>query len=483
MPIECKDIIVLLPGIGGSILQKNGKDLWAPSAQAVWSALTSLGGSLQELRLEGDDPTLDDLGDGITAPRLAPDVHIIPGLVKIDGYSGISNMITNTFKVEKGNLIEKKPANYFEFPYDWRRDNRVSARKLKNFIDERLRLWQSSAPNYKNAKVILIAHSMGGLVSRHYLEVLEGWRDCKALITFGTPYRGSVNALNTLANGYKKLFVDLTEMLRSLTSVHQLLPIYEMLNVNGKYQRVAETNDVPGVTSKVAKDALAFHRDIEDAVKLHKNDQGYRDNFKILPIIGTQQSTLQSAVLENGKVTTSSNLPGKIDAGLGGGDGTVPRGSATPIELSDAWLDTFVVERHASLQNNVHILSDVRERLVTMQSSGLAGMRGRIVKRGEEKPPAISIGLDDFYTTSEGVSLRAEVINAESSAFGNLVARITSVGKPEQKIEQFLSQADDAWMLTLNDLQPGIYRIKVSATESGAQGPNSISDVFEVVGL
>jgi triacylglycerol esterase/lipase EstA (alpha/beta hydrolase family) len=207
----------------------------------------------------------------------------------------------DTFKVEKGNLIEKKPANYFEFPYDWRRDNRVSARKLKTLIDERLHLWRNNTP-YKDAKVIFIAHSMGGLVSRHYLEVLEGWRDCKALITFGTPYRGSVNALNTLANGYKKLFVDLTEMLRSLTSVHQLLPIYEMLEVNGKYQRVAETNDVAGVNGKVAKDALAFHRAIEEAVKLHQQDVSYSKNFKLLPIVGTQQNTLQSAVLENSKV-------------------------------------------------------------------------------------------------------------------------------------------------------------------------------------
>jgi triacylglycerol esterase/lipase EstA (alpha/beta hydrolase family) len=63
---------------------------------------------------------------------------------------------------------------------------------------------------------------MGGLVARYYLEVLEGWRDCRALITFGTPYRGSANALNYLANGYKKLFLDLTEVMRSFSSIYQL---------------------------------------------------------------------------------------------------------------------------------------------------------------------------------------------------------------------------------------------------------------------
>jgi hypothetical protein len=33
---------------------------------------------------------------------------------------------------------------------------------------------------------------MGGLVARHYLEVFDGWRDTRMLVTFGTPYRGSV---------------------------------------------------------------------------------------------------------------------------------------------------------------------------------------------------------------------------------------------------------------------------------------------------
>jgi pimeloyl-ACP methyl ester carboxylesterase len=474
MPIECKDMIVLLPGIGGSILQKDGQDLWAPSAQAVWRAVTSLGESLQGLKLEADDPNQDDLGDGITAPRLAPDVHIIPGLAKIDGYSGISEMITSTFKVEKGNLTEKKPANYFEFPYDWRRDNRVSARKLKAFIDERLHLWRHHTGD-KGAKVILMAHSMGGLVSRHYLEVLEGWRDCKALITFGTPYRGSVNALNYLANGYKQLFIDLTEMLRSFTSVYQLLPIYEMLAVNGNYQRVAETKHIPGLNTKLAETALRFHRDIEAALEGHKTDPDYRDGFKLLPISGTHQPTLQSASLANGKVTVSSEMPSTINPNFGGGDGTVPRVSATPLELSDEWRDTFVVERHASLQNNSQVLDDLRERLITMQTSGLRQIRGS-VESPMQQAPALSLELDDLYTTGETVTLCAKLLQAAPRDFGELKARLTSLTQAGQSLEQPLSVKDDTWTLTLK-LGPGIYRLTVKTSRAGGGAPNPVSDV------
>jgi hypothetical protein len=99
-----RDVVVLLPGITGSVLQKDGKDLWAISGQAAWSILTSLGSSLQQLKLAGDDPEVDDLGDGIIATRLMPDAHLVPGLWKIYGYSALSHLINDYFQVTWGSL-------------------------------------------------------------------------------------------------------------------------------------------------------------------------------------------------------------------------------------------------------------------------------------------------------------------------------------------------------------------------------------------
>ena len=89
---------------------------------ALWGAASSLGNTISELTLEDDDPSVDDLGDGVTATRLIPDLHIIPGLWKIDGYTATSASLLQ--RGLEGNQ------NYFDFPYDWRRDNRVSARRL-----------------------------------------------------------------------------------------------------------------------------------------------------------------------------------------------------------------------------------------------------------------------------------------------------------------------------------------------------------------
>mgnify|MGYP001795614995 CR=1 FL=1 len=54
--IKMRDMVVILPGITGSVLQKDGKDIWAISGQAFWQILYSLGASIQKLKLTQDDP-------------------------------------------------------------------------------------------------------------------------------------------------------------------------------------------------------------------------------------------------------------------------------------------------------------------------------------------------------------------------------------------------------------------------------------------
>ena len=103
------DVIVLLPGITGSVLQKDGKDVWAISGGAAVQALTSLGKSIKRLELDGDDPDADDLGDGVTAPRVIPDAHLIPGLWKIDGYGKVSQTIRKEFDVTPGRQLLRVP--------------------------------------------------------------------------------------------------------------------------------------------------------------------------------------------------------------------------------------------------------------------------------------------------------------------------------------------------------------------------------------
>jgi hypothetical protein len=47
--------------------------------------------------------------DGVTAPTMIPDLHLIPGLWKIDGYSKLSGYLQRQFAVNPGK-------NFFTFP-------------------------------------------------------------------------------------------------------------------------------------------------------------------------------------------------------------------------------------------------------------------------------------------------------------------------------------------------------------------------------
>lgn len=465
-PLAMPHLIVVLPGITGSVLRKDGKDLWAPSAQGILGAIGTLGKNLQSLKLTQDPSDIDDLEDGITADRLVPDLHLIPGLWKIDGYTKLIREITRRFAVERGK-------NLFEFPYDWRRDNRVAARRLARRTHDWLRVWRERSGN-KNAGLILVAHSMGGLVSRYFLECLDGWRDTKMLITFGTPYRGSLNALNFLCNGFKKKLgpmavLDLTDLLRSFTSVYQLLPVYPCYD-NGDHRlvRIGDTTGIPNVDASKAAQALAFHQEIEQQVFSHGTDETYlQHGYRIHPVVGTFQPTLQEAKLVAGKVELSTKFQGQaLD-----GDGTVPRPSATPKELSGQDREFFIAEAHGSLQNSDPALVQLSG-LLSGQTFNWQIFMG---------PGALSIALfmDDSYQSNEPIEIRARYEAQDTSLAPALQVTLRAVVinlQTGQTITRPLGKKPDGFHTAkVGPLEAGAYRVTI---ESGST--DSVTDVFVV---
>ncbi|HEX6922167.1 MAG TPA: hypothetical protein VF314_18255, partial [Actinomycetes bacterium] len=148
----CGDVVVLLPGITGSVLRRDGRDVWAVSPGAALQAVLSLGRSIQDLELASDDAD-----DGVTAPRLVSDVHLVPGLWKIDGYTKVRARLVADLGLVEGE-------NYFDFPYDWRRDNRRAAQRLAEQAPRWLHDWRARSGN-RDARLVLVGHSMGGLVA------------------------------------------------------------------------------------------------------------------------------------------------------------------------------------------------------------------------------------------------------------------------------------------------------------------------------
>lgn len=464
MPRSMPDVVVLLPGITGSVLRKDGREVWGTSGGALLRTLISGGGSIRDLAFVDDNPDADDTGDGVTVAGLAPDLTIIPGLWKIDGYTKVARVLGEVFELVRGK-------NYFEFAYDWRRDNRASARRLARESHDWLGAWRQESGN-RDARLVLVAHSMGGIISRYFLEALEGWKKTRSLITFGTPYRGSLNALNFLANGYGKslgpLRMDLSPMLRSLTSIYQLLPIYECVATDGQgLKRVAEAGALPNVDSARAAQALAFHRSIETAQAANAADEAYkRDGYRTYPIVGIDQPTLQSARLDGGG---SLEMLATYEGEDLSGDGTVPRVSATPIELSKARREMFAAERHGSLQNFDAVLSQV-EGVVSGDRIDLGRFR-------TAAPGLTTLGLaiDDAFATDEPVRMKVRPSEGRPELWATIADAET---RAEIRRVPLRAVPDGFQSAEIPPLRSGFYRVTVS----GGERISPVTDVFAVLG-
>jgi len=487
---KMQDLIVFLPGITGSVLQDaDGKDIWALSGGALHSWLSSHGASLQKLALPPHAPGSSPPDDGVRAVRLMPDFHGVFGLWKIDGYRACTTALAETFQFEGH---EGDPSNFITFPYDWRRSNREAAAQLKRLVDDKLQQWRTFS-HFNNAKVIILAHSMGGLVSRYYLEVFEGWKECRALVTFGTPYSGAVDAINYIINGYKQKFADLTNVLRSFPSVYELMACYDVIRVEAKdppgsapggqcgqtarrseWKQVAHAGPLPHLDAARAADALAFHDEIATAAAKNRTNADYCNNsYKIVPMVGVRQPTMQSIVMEAGRLVGSELRPPNVDVALEGGDGRVPRVSAVPVELFGEYRESFFVEQHGSLQRNPQLLDDLVERLTQMQAN--KPIRGTFESRSMLKPAAIALRVEDLYLYDEPIRIEAALIDRRD----DLLVSIEGVTghAVEQTFE--MKASDDVSTLEISSLQPGRYRIMVRA-KGGYMVATPVHDVFEV---
>jgi hypothetical protein len=224
---------------------------------------------------------------------------------------------------------------------------------------------------------------------------------------------------------------------------------------------------------------------MEDAVNRHQNDAAYLKSYKIIPIVGTKQTTFQSANFHAGQLTVNSELPTGIDSLLGDGDGTVPYLSAIPIELSSEYRETYIAEQHGSLQNNNKILGQLLQRLQGMQVQGLSNIRDPFdieVSPKAAEQPAISLTLDDLYLADEAIEVRAKILNTDRDN-GQLKAKIEPVSVKGKSLNVDFQEQNGEWVLTLGDLlqAPGLYRLKVQTEKTGAQAPSPVSSLFEVV--
>ncbi|MDQ3936827.1 MAG: hypothetical protein M3340_19590 [Actinomycetota bacterium] len=449
---KTKDVVVVLPGIAGSVLQRDGEPVWDFSAGGIVKQLRRLRAAGETLVLDGDDGDPDAHPGGVRATRLMPHAQAIPGLWKIDVYGSLVDRLERRLGLVRGKDL-------FEFPYDWRRDNRVSALQLERAAAG----WLERSPG---ARLVLLCHSMGGLVARYFVEVLEGWRDTRLLITFGTPFRGAPKALVYLVNGLRAPagVVDVSDAVRTFPSVYQLLPTYPCLaDARGELARLSEIDSLPRpLDPERVRAGGAFHADIRAAAARNARDDDYAGKFRYRPVVGTEQVTIQAARRAEDGVE-AMHLHGDGDPG---GDGTVPAPSATPIEIEGQDLELFVARAHSGVHTAPEVAVQVESRI-----RGIDYGRFRAVSQ-----VALSLDLQDVYTTDEPVVVRARP-DAEGRALEAVLAH-AATGAPQAQGP--LRRRDDGWQeFKATGLPEGDYRITVRGHGEG-QPVDPVTDVLLV---
>ena len=131
----------------------------------------------------------------------------------------------------------KKLENY-DFPlyamgYNWLESNETSARRLQKLVEETIPAFYKKKGRICD-KVILVTHSMGGLVARYYTEVLEGGKKVYGVINAVQPSVGAAAAYTRMKCGNQKSFfidnvlgkdgAEMTAVLAQAPGPLQLLP-------------------------------------------------------------------------------------------------------------------------------------------------------------------------------------------------------------------------------------------------------------------
>lgn len=467
--VRLKDLIVIVPGIMGSVLKYKDEVVWPPTDWSVGLRAFFDQSTWREcINLQSDH------ADQIMPVGLVQTASFFPSLGKNGGYGKLGKVIRELFHVTECDPIAQKPGNLFEFAYDWRRANSESAKILEELARSALTQWREYS-GAKDAKLIVLAHSMGGLVARHFMEVLGGRDITRALVCFGTPFRGSVNAVRDLHLGICKLGVDLSSVVRSLESVYELLPIYPMIKDGTEYRRISEVT-VEGIDSERARKGIQFLCNLGEASLSNASNS---TQYPLLPLVGTNQPTLQSAVVVASKLVFSGQLPAGIDSVYDYGDGTVPRVSATPVEESDAHREFFLAEKHSCLQNSDFAWRCLPDWLVDLQGRGLSSVRG-LQESAKAETVALTLGVEDAFV-GEPVTFKVDILaDIGDQRSTDLKASIYEADELIKTVS--MNRTDiNRFEGSAGLLPDNIYGLTVKAFRTGTE-VGSVSDVILVSG-
>lgn len=437
-------LVVVIPGIGGSELADD-------------SGTIVYGAGLGPLARVGLDPSVLDPDNELHPVGLIGPFSLVCKQF-ITGYNGLLNGIAEGLGLPPGGVVTAgeelvdRDAPVVAFPYDFRRSVEHIANDLNRVVRERA----------GERRVVLVAHSMGGLVAAWWWAFLSEGIDVAEIITLGTPYRGAAKALDVLMNGLKWHHLPapaaLNATLRKWDSVFELLPHYQVLEGTAEIRYPHElpsdiTRIVDGFSNKARKAYRENHR-LHEALA-NKVEESGRNPFTTYYSEGHRTLGCASIHDQTNRLAVVKRNPRAMSPSWEGGDGTVPTFSTIPVFLENdpsRWRRLRGKHQDLVEEKSVfeHVSEYARDRLP-------AAARGA---RRHDGDAYLQLDLDDVVLAGTEAEVRLRVVDKAGS-----VLDVGNVGGNVGGKRFLANRCDDGWWSAqLPALEEGVHSVMLSAT-------------------
>ena len=437
-------LVVVIPGIGGS-------ELADTSGTIVYAARPS------SLVGVARDPSVLDASNKLRPVGLIGPCSLICWQL-VTGYNRLLSGITTGLGLSPERVVTASEklvdphATVVAFPYDFRR----SVEHIANDLDRVVRA------RAQGRRVVLVAHSMGGLVAAWWWAFLSEGIEVDQIITLGTPYRGAAKALDVLVNGMHvgpfAVPSALNEVVRTWDSVYDLLPHYQVLegNADSLYPHdlpPAITKTVDGFSDKARKAYRENHR-LHEALA-NKVEESGRNPFTTYYSEGHRTLGCASIHDQTNRLAVVKRNPRAMSPSWEGGDGTVPTFSTIPVFLENdpsRWRRLRGKHQDLVEEKSVfeHVSEYARDRLP-------AAARGA---RRHDGDAYLQLDLDDVVLAGTEAEVRLRVVDKAGS-----VLDVGNVGGNVGGKRFLANRCDDGWWSAqLPALEEGVHSVILSAT-------------------
>jgi hypothetical protein len=438
----------------------------APDLQAV--DVVSSAGLVAPFRLHGYDVLLRALGSRLGGGGLRVDVAV-RGRDPVPG------------------------ADVVVVPYDFRWGVRAAAEVVQAEVGRRL---AGLAERERAGRLVVVGHSMGGLVARRWLAAPGQARLCRVLLTVGTPHRGASKALDWLVNGAAvgrglvraasaAVLAGMTEVLREWPAVYDLLPTYQA--VQAEDGATLAVGQLPGRLAGFAAET-AFADGVSAAGRVHEEITAGWAALEaearpvVVPFLAFDHGTPHAAFLARGRLVVRREDPDWQPNDGWRGDGTVPAISAVPPEMAgsqELWHP--LRDRHSPMSGAEGVVQLVR----SLVGDSLDGVRGYPVEGLR-----LGVDLDDAAVVGQPVTVGARLE-------GEPEATTAASASSRVGVWLFVQPADGSadaarlpmqgvpggWSCVWTPPEPGSWRVTVQAVGVEGAGRLAVEDTVGVVDL